>query len=234
MSISNDQVLFVSGCGHSGTTLLSIILNSHPRIYTIKRETNWFNNYQADEPIICQEYLFEKNKEETKFYGKDIILEKTPNHVFSVELIDQCFPNCNHIFIVRNPLDTCASLFQRYKNIDQAINRWNYSNQCVLNHSTKKSCWVVRYENLITNTQQELEILCNFLKLDYTNEMLNYHSAGVEFHTHEVNDKIKTKRNQQVSQPIYNTIDNYQQILSDQQIKYVLEKTQKIRQVLGY
>ena len=153
MSISDDRILFVSGCGHSGTTLLAVILNNHPKIYTIKRETNWFNNYLTDEPIIRQEYLFEKNKEETKFYGKDIVLEKTPNHVFSVDLIDQCFPNCNHIFITRNPLDTCASLFKRYQNLDQAINRWNYCNQCVLTHSTNKSCWVVRYENLITNTQ---------------------------------------------------------------------------------
>ena len=151
--------------------------------------------------------------------------------MFSVELIGQCFPNCNHIFITRNPLDTCASLFQRYKNLDQAINRWNYSNQCVLTHSIKKSCWVVRYENLITNTQQELEILCNFLKLDFTNKMLNYHSLGVKFHA---DDEITIKRNQQVSQPIYNTIGDHRLILSDQQIKYVLEKTQKIRQVLGY
>jgi len=231
MSISDDQVLFVSGCGHSGTTLLSTILDSHPKIYTIKRETHWFNNHQIDEPIICQEYLFEKNKEETKFYSKDIILEKTANHVFSVELINQYFPNCNHIFITRNPLDTCASLFKRYQNLDQAINRWNYSNQCVLTHSIKKSCWVVRYENLITNTQQELEILCNFLKLDFTNKMMNYHSLGVKF---QADDEITIKRNQQVSRPIYNTIGNHRQILDNHQIDYVLQKTQKLRQILGY
>jgi len=231
MSISSDRVLFVSGCGHSGTTLLSIILDSHPKIYTIKRETNWFNNHLCDEPIIQQEYLFEKNKDEVKFYSKDIILEKTANHVFSVELINQYFPNCNHVFITRNPLDACASLFQRYQNLDQAINRWNYSNQCVLTHSTEKYCWLVRYENLITHTQQELEMLCRFLKLDYANEMLNYHSTGARF---MAIDEITNKRNQQVSQPIYNTIGSHKQILDNQQINYVLEKTQKIRQILGY
>ena len=234
MSISNDQVLFVSGCGHSGTTLLSIILDSHPKIYTIKRETNWFNNHLCDEPIIQQEYLFEKNKQEVKFYGKDIILEKTANHVFNTDLINQYFPNCNHIFITRNPLDNCASLFQRYNNLDQAINRWNYSNQFVVTHSVEKSCWVVRYENLITNTQQELEMLCSFLKLDYASEMLNFYSKNTKFYINEVDNDIAIKRNQQVSRPIYNTIGAYQQVLSPQQIEYVLQKTQKLRQILGY
>ena len=67
MPITDDCVIFISGCGHSGTTVLSAIMDSHPKIYTVRRETNWFNNYQCNDLIIRQEYEFEKNKEEPSF-----------------------------------------------------------------------------------------------------------------------------------------------------------------------
>ena len=76
MTISKDQIIFISGCGHSGTTVLLAIVDSHPKIYAIKRETNWFNNYQCVDSIIKQEYDFEKNKPETLFYKKEIFKMK--------------------------------------------------------------------------------------------------------------------------------------------------------------
>ena len=231
MTISKDQIIFISGCGHSGTTVLLAIVDSHPKIYAIKRETNWFNNYQCVDSVIKQEYDFEKNKPETLFYKKEILAEKTPNHIFSVPVINRFFPNSQHIFIIRNPLDVCASLYKRYNDLDRAIDRWNNANHFVLSNLITESAWLIKYENLVNDSVTELQKLCSFLNLDYCDSMLNFYQNNIVI---EVNDAIMQKRNTQIKQKLSDHNNNYKDTLSDNQVAYVLEQTRKLRQVFGY
>ena len=231
MAITNDYVIFISGCGHSGTTLLSTMMDSHPKIYTIRRETNWFNNYQCTDPIVQQEYEFEKHKEETQFYKKEIILEKTPNHIFSIPLIRKHFPNSRHIFIARNPLDTCASLYRRYDNIDMAVDRWNNANYFLLTHVLNDWAHMIRYEELVTDPDKHLTMICQFLGIEYSDKMLDYYQSDIKF---SGSDPNTVKRNTQIKQPLTNCNGIYQSIFSQQQIEYVLDKTRKISQILNY
>jgi hypothetical protein len=231
MPIADDRVIFISGCGHSGTTVLSAIMDSHPKIYTVRRETNWFNNYQCNDLIIRQEYEFEKNKEETQFFKKEIILEKTANHIFSVPLIRKYFPNSQHIFIVRNPLDTCASLYCRYNDIDMSVDRWNNANYFVLTHAVNDWAHMLRYEDLVTTPGIQLTKICQFLNIEYSNDMLSYYQTDISFPS---SDPVIIKRNKQIKQPLTNHNGGYRSIFSQHQIDYVLEKTRKISQILGY
>ena len=227
--ISADNIIFVSGCGHSGSTLLASILDAHPKIYTIKRETNWFNNYKNTDDIIEQEYVFEKNKEETIFYGKDILLEKTCTHVHSIPIINKKFPNSKHILVIRNPLDACASLHERFLDIDQAIDRWNISNEFILTHISSDNCHLVRYELLVTAPKKELAEVCTFLNMEYSDDLLNFYTRDIQFECSEVEH-----RNTQIKTPITNFDGKYKDIFSEQQINHILDKTQKIRKIFGY
>ena len=231
MSITNDRIIFISGCGHSGTTVLLAIMDSHPKIYGIKRETNWFDNYQCVDNIIKQEYEFEKNKPETLFLKKEILAEKTPNHVFSVPLINRYFPNSQHVFIIRNPLDVCASLYKRYNDLDWAVNRWNNANHFVLSHLTMDSTWLIRYEDLVTDSVTELTKLCAFLNLEYDNNLLNFYQRNIVM---EANDAIMQKRNTQIKQKLTDHNNNYKDTLSSNQVDYILNRTIKLRQIFGY
>ena len=227
--ISADNIIFVSGCGHSGTTLLASILDANPKIYTIKLETNWFNNYKNTDDIIEQEYAFEKNKEETIFYGKEILLEKTCTHVHSIPIINKKFPNSKHILVIRNPLDACTSLYERFLDIDQAIDRWNISNEFILTHISSDNCHLVRYELLVTAPKKELAEVCTFLNMEYSDDLLNFYTRDIQFEYSEVK-----QRNTQIKNPISNFDGRYQDVFSKQQINHILDKTQKIRKIFGY
>ena len=227
--ISADNIIFVPGCGHSGSTLLASILDAHPKIYTIKRETNWFNNYKNTDDIIEQEYVFEKNKEETIFYGKEILLEKTCTHVHSIPIINKKFPNSKHILVIRNPLDACTSLYERFLDIDQAIDRWNISNEFILTHISSDNCHLVRYELLVTAPKKELAEVCTFLNMEYSDDLLNFYTRDIQFEYSEVK-----QRNTQIKNPISNFDGRYQDVFSKQQINHILDKTQKIRKIFGY
>lgn len=227
--ISADNIIFVSGCGHSGTTLMAAILDSHPKIYTIKRETNWFNNYKNTDNIINQEYAFEKNKEETRFYGKEILLEKTCTHVHSIPIINKKFPNSKHILVIRNPLDVCASLYERFLDIDRAIDRRNISNEFILTHISSDNCHLVRYELLVTAPKKELAEVCAFLNMEYSDDLLNFYTRDIQFEYSEVK-----QRNTQIKNPISNFNGKYKHIFSKQQTDYVLNNTHKIGKIFGY
>ena len=228
--ISADNIIFVSGCGHSGSTLLASILDAHPKIYTIKRETNWFNNYKNTDDIIEQEYVFEKNKEETIFYGKDILLEKTCTHVHSIPIINKKFPNSKHILVIRNPLDVCASLFKRYLDIDRAVDRWNISNEFILTHISIDNCHLVRYELLVTAPKKELAEVCTFLNMEYSDDLLNFYTRDIQFDGY---DDVPHRINQ-INAPISNFNGKYKHIFSKQQTDYVLNNTHKIGKIFGY
>jgi hypothetical protein len=231
MLITTDKIFFISGCGHSGTTVLAAILDAHPKLYTIKRETTWFSNFGNNSELIKKEYEFEKNKEETLFLKKEFLVEKTANHVFQVPLINRYFTNAQHIFVVRNPFDVCASLYQRYNDLDRAINRWIDSNHFVVQHSIHQWAYLVRYEQLVSNQQQQLEKLCKFMNIEYTSELLNFYKRDIQFEAH---DAIYQKRNLQIKQPLSDYNNNFSSILDNTQINYIKDRTEKTRTILGY
>lgn len=227
--ISNDPIFFVAGCAHSGTTLLTAILDSHPQLFAIKRETNWFSNYGIHHGTIREQFFSEQEKMRNN--DKTFIVEKTANHVNNIPLIRQFFPNAKFILITRHPLDNCTSLYIRSSNIELAIDRWVTANHFVIAHSGDADVHVISYEALTANPVETIKKIVKFIGVPYNKDMLNFFKKDIKF---DGNDVITAKRNCQIKFPIsYKTYRN-QQTFTPKQVDFVLSHTKELAKQLKY
>lgn len=122
--------IFIGGAGRSGTTLLRVILDSHPNIacgpemkaipgiieswkQTSQMYAGYLKAWHVDPKDVDRLYrdlilgLFEPMKRET---GKPRVAEKSPNNAMAFGPLHVLFPESPIIHVVRDPFDTIASL----------------------------------------------------------------------------------------------------------------------------
>ena len=114
--------------------------------------------------------------------GAELWIEKTPSHLYRIDLIEQYVETPKFIHIIRRGCDVVASLYQvaqQYpdewggaRSIDRCIDRWIEDVGRTEQHLDKPNHDIVQYETLCTSPEQTLQRLCQFLNLDYTGEML--------------------------------------------------------------
>ncbi|MEL7035898.1 MAG: sulfotransferase [Cyanobacteria bacterium J06592_8] len=121
--------------------------------------------------------------------GKSVWLEKTPEHLYFLKEIEQLVPKVNIIHIIRNGADVIASLYEvthKYPDkwdkawdIDRCIERWKYSVEVSRRYWQKENHLVVKYETLVRSPEETLEALCEFIGLNYAQDMIeNYAKAS--------------------------------------------------------
>ena len=100
------------------------------------------------------------------FYGKSIWAEKTPENVMCFGEVLSTWPDAFLVHIVRNPLDTLASLMARGFPLFYAAARYLFNTAHGFKHEAKERYFQVRYEDLVTNPDATIEKLLKFLKFD--------------------------------------------------------------------
>lgn len=186
--------VFICGCGHTGTTLLATILSVHSKIYCSFVET--WSYVDAD-----KKYILESLLKESELRKEEVFLEKTPKHVYHVDEIRKDH-SPHFIFMVRNGYDCISSLEKRYQNFEKAYDRYINDHLEVMKHA---GC-VVRYEDLISDTESTLKKVCNYIDLEYEPQLLNYHKIEHPVWKDPDNDPNIWHRSQQVKRPIYKTV----------------------------
>lgn len=221
-------ITFVAGCGHSGTTIVAARMGCHPDVFLLGRETGLVRKHYriAYATVLAQEWaLFALH------LGRSHVLEKTPRHIYTVPVLKKLIPHARFILIVRNPLDTVASLFKRYGSLDSSINRWLLDNKQVLQHSRLPNTRVVYYEELTENPESILRNITQFMGLEWSDQILTSSSTAYQrFDSGE----LMALRSQQVSQPIHSNRGNWRSVLTPQQADQVLKRTRKLAKSLGY
>ena len=124
--------------------------------------------------------------------GKDVWVEKTPWHLYCIDLILKEIPDAVFIHIVRGGEDTVASLYKasnsnpegwaflrtRFKpkfkgfSIKECVERWNRDVSISMNYFRKPGHYVVRYEDIVSNPKDEMRAICDFLSIDYSDSMI--------------------------------------------------------------
>lgn len=223
------EFCFVTGCGHSGTTLLASKLGLHPRVLLISRESNIFSP-QRDlrlARVIVQEWQAFARQE-----GRSVILEKTPKHVHSAGRIRRLLPESRIIVVVRNPLDTCASLYSRFHDLDLAIERWSMDSKAALAVMQQESTLLVRYESLTRRPAETLSEACSFLGIPWDPGLLT--RTGSVYGTHPDLQRNMAIRHAQVSQPIRDNNGKWVDVLDPRQAAQVRDRTAGVAARLGY
>lgn len=125
----------------------------------------------------------------TQEQGKRIFLEKTPDHIYKINLIEKLVPRARFIHLVRNGVDVVASLSEithKYPRpwggehtIDMCIDKWKRAIAASYESRHKPNHYLVQYEALVANPRPILENLCQFIGVEFHQAMLqDYRAMG--------------------------------------------------------
>lgn len=190
--------IFVVGCQRSGTTLLRLMLDSHPNI-SCGPETRFL----ADFAKVTGEgwdrmglygfpkaYWYEKfaeffdsfQTEYAKGRGKTRWADKTPRYALSLDFIDALFPDSHIVHVVRDGRDVVASHRDRwgYRSAVKAVEKWpRYIRTAqAFGAGLPGDRYIeVRYERLVDDTESELRRLLTFLDEPWDAAVLDHENA---------------------------------------------------------
>jgi protein O-GlcNAc transferase len=223
--------IFVSGFGHSGTTLIASILGAHSQVHLIPYETRWFMKQKTFYDIESYAHNIKESH----------IVEKTPSHVHKIRGISKAFPDAKFVICIRHPLDVIASQYKRHGNLDKAIQRFVKDFHAISNIKHIDNVCVVRYENIVDNAKYEIERICDEVGLLFEAEMLNFYKkkpmlvdVNAEYTDGVGEEKHLKRRAWQVRQPIFDGRGRWRGELSDDQVAYVLKTVNPMMKKLNY
>ena len=149
----------------------------------------------------------------TRQEGKQIACEKTPQNLFYVgELLDM-YPNCRIINMVRDPRGVLLSQKKKWmrkdskdsylKNNAQEVRRlkvnyhpitisklWNSAISAIEKYEEHDRVLNVKFEDVTNSSEAELERICNFINVPYTDEMTRVEYNGSSTELNKTNQKV--------------------------------------------
>ena len=223
--INHSNLTFLIGFPRSGTTLLDTILRSHSKTLVLEEKPylldvrhRFYKNHKLSDILQINET--EKIKMQEQYFNSfnyksdKLIIDKYPLNLIELGFIKTLFPNSKIILAIRHPLDCIISgVLTAFKINDGMVNFENiqttsfFYNECFellfkyFNYY-EINYHEVRYENVITNFEDEINKLLNFLNLKFEESIYNFHKTAMQ------RQKINTPSYDQVVQPIYSSSIN--------------------------
>ena len=182
--------VFVLSPVRSGSTLLRVLLDSHPRICA-PHEMH-LRGLQVSvpkafvEPAMAALELDQRELEHLLWdrvlhlllerSGKDTVVDKTPGNVFVWQRLVECWPGARFVVLVRHPAAVVDSLSRawpsrRRPRIEHQV--LGYA-QAIERARAAMTCHLVRYEDLVGDPTRTTQALCGFLGVPWAAEMLDY------------------------------------------------------------
>jgi hypothetical protein len=154
-------------------------------------------------------------------------LEKTPAHLYRIELIERYVINSKFLHIIRKGEDVVASLYEvtnKYPevwwgayDIDMCIKRWNQDVSISLRYLNQENHKLVKFDYLIGKPMEELISICDFLGIEFDEDMLqNSRQQAENLILDDEPWKSKVKNNIEISKS-----EKFQKIFSDQEKDYI-------------
>ncbi len=237
--------IFLIGAERSGTTLLRLMLNAHPQIswlnefeYSVDRVTSqdkWpdlteYKEYLStdrifratefvvddtlDYPGLVKSFLEQKQQRDQK----PIIGATCHRHYDSLLRL---FPNARFIYLLRDPRDVANSNIGMgwAGNVWCGVDRWVEAENLWSNMKktlSEENYIEIRSEELILSPEDNLTKICEFIGLEYDDQMMEYPS------------------NTTYSRPDPKLTEQWKRKMSEKDIKLVEAKTFQIMKERGY
>jgi SAM-dependent methyltransferase len=165
----------VVGCGHSGTSILHMLLSSHPDAYSVSSDISNESGELVTDNVHSIVDASNRFTAECDKAGKRWWVEKTPSNVHHIEAIMRAIPHARIVVIYRNGYDVAKSLQRRFclreceedKALLKGVTRWKEDNDAALVHIGDPRVHFIQYEALTTRPNMELHGLCTFLQIPY-------------------------------------------------------------------
>jgi hypothetical protein len=202
MTQGNPPPIFVVGCQRSGTTMLRLILDSHPHI-SCGPETRFLAGLAAitgDQWRRMSQYGMSReewHRRIAEFFGgfqrdyatsrgKTRWADKSPLYALSLKFLDELFPDCQIIHVIRDGRDVVASHRKRwgYVSAVKAAAKWPRYIEAArsVGRELPPSRYLeVRYEDVVGETEKTVRGLFDWLGEPWDPAVLDY-----DRHPHDV------------------------------------------------
>jgi hypothetical protein len=226
--------VFVTGCGHSGTSIMIRVLGSHSKIFPVRGESGTFtpkkNEVKRFLRILKHLFLFNK---ETLLSNKRRWVEKTPKHILEIGRIFRYIPNAKIIIMARDGRDVACSIKERTGNLDDGITRWVEDNEAALSFHNHPQVKVVIYEEFAKHPDSVMRDIMSFLGEEYEETLFNtdkieWITTGVHMSTHNA------RRIDQLKKPIYDGSGRWKKEMTEPELKRFLDKGRNLMVGFGY
>ena len=174
---------------------------------------------------------------EARVLGKKELIwwgDNAPYHVYNISFFDCLFPDSKFILMIRDPRDACASSKAGFPwhDFDHAVGHWEKSlldglaARWNLGPARVKP---VRYEELVTEPAKQLQDICGFLGVEYTEEMLTYYQSDA------AKMIAQKSHHRNLLKPVFtSSIGKYRQILTQDEIDAIEKRFYAPMRHLGY
>jgi len=255
--------IFLVGAPRSGTTILQSLLAAHPEVISFPESKFFhyllYDKFAGKLPSRMEAFFNDEIKRpellknfddsqtvETKtrwFVGvldglaaeqnKSIWLEKTPEHIYFIQDIERLLPNAKFIHILRNSMDTIASMYENTRishdlwgagwDLNHCIERWEHAMLTSHKYAKKSHHILVKYEELLDNKTKVLGDICYFMGIPYNGEML------VHYKEKAANLSLSLPWHKGIERDIKsNNVHKYHRIFTTNEIRYVLDKIKRV------
>jgi hypothetical protein len=166
----SQGVVFICGCGHSGTTLMLRVLGAHPSVYATSMETGLFLRQPLSWP------QFRELRREVERSGRGFLVEKTPRHIRHLQLMRRTVPGAKFLIMVRDGRDVTASIGHRNGGcFSDGLDRWIADNRIAVAEACADDVLIIRYEDLIENFERTISRACRFIGFNPDGTLIEYH-----------------------------------------------------------
>jgi len=235
--LNNLNLISISGCGHSGTTLTATVLGTHKNLLLIPTETRMF----LDESYDINNFIFNNYSDK-----ETMVIEKTPNHIYVLDKIKKEYPDAKFILNIRDPRDIVSSLYSRFEDWNKSIDMLKKDFEYIKKFYSFGH--LVKYENIVNNFEDTFIDICKYINMDFDKNMLEYYKYAPNWYGVENpkdsdgKDKVyknnisnhETRRSWQVKQPLFDGTGRWKKELSGSQIDDVVKNVGEIANFFGY
>ena len=184
------QPTFVLCTLRSGSTLMRMLLNSHSQLHapheihlryvSVNLDAKWSERSLKEMGLDQKglEYLLWDRvlHRELATSGKPFIVDKTPNNVFIVDRLKECWPDARFIHLLRHPASIARSRKEMNPDVDDDKNVDLIRRYCESLEKARQTYEgvTVRYEELTSDPEAEMRKVCEHLKVPFEPSMLEY------------------------------------------------------------
>lgn len=159
--------------------------------------------------------------------GKDLWMEKTPDHVYFIDVIERYVPGAKFIHIVRRGQNVVASLLDGARkygqesgfpdSVERAVTLWNSSVSWHQRYYGQRNHHHLSFEKFVENPEHEARRACKFCGIEYAPEML------IEYNVTSAKQmKVSAAEPPSVMGPIKPPEYKFKSVLSEAQQQYAI------------
>ena len=126
------------------------------------------------------------------------VVDKNPSYSLHIDTLHAIFPDAKFIVIVRDYRDNIISR-KKYSDENVPVHKlaadWNYYYERIFKSLKKNNLpyHLIKYEDLANNPTDSLKSLCTYIKVPYSEQMLNFQDLSKELKKHAVENVSKEK-----------------------------------------